>query len=318
MSHIFISYSRKDTPCVRRTVNRLEGLGYCTWFDQHSIPDGEDWRRSIQQGVAGAAAALVFWSAHSAASKYVAKEIDLALGRHFSADIPIITLRLDDTPLSDALRNYQAPAFKDCTSYGPFEKLLPSLPAAAGRQWADLDKHIPVAEQAGATSQGGIVVYPLVRSVHAQADVVCDSKTVVRDVLKDGGATAMLLIECLGTLSDDQFLRRAVEHFRAQHPDAPLLGLRVRGPAVNDKLGLDNDAPGQWLDVAHLAGDAATRLFGRGSNAALDVYVAAPAALALGIGTRFGPRFWRLRIYNYNTGKNSYHLVYETTDMPEN
>ncbi len=318
MSHIFVSYSRENTDCVRRTVNRLEALGYRVWFDRTSIPGGDDWRQSIRKGVNGADAALVFWSATAATSDYVGKEVELSLGRQFSDKIPVIPVRLDDTPLSDALKNHQSPTLTDCESYAAFQKLLPSLPDSVRRATAPLDKHIPIAEQPNATPRAGLVTLPYLTSVHATATVVAESSVTVRDALNRESPTVALLVECLGGVDDDQFLRRAYAHFHDAHPQTPFLGLHVRGPANADgQLRLDNDAPGQWLDVAHVCESAAMSLFGRGA-ATLDVYLAAPAALSVGIGTRFGPRFWRLRVHNYNPqASHNYELVYDTADLPQ-
>ena len=318
MSHIFVSYSRENADCVQRTVNRLEALGYRLWFDRTSIPGGEDWRRSIQKGVDGADAALVFWSATAATSDYVDKEVELSLARRLSDDIPVIPVRLDDTPLSDALKNYQSPALSECEDYAAFQKLLAPLPDSARRVTTPLDKQIPIAEQPNATPQAGLVTLPYVTSAHATAAVVAESSVTVREALNHDESTVALLVECLGPVDDDQFLRRTYAHFHDAHPQTPFLGLHVRGPANADgQLRLDNDAPGQWLDVAHVCESAAMSLFGRGA-ATLDVYLAAPAALSLGIGTRFGPRFWRLRVHNYNPqSSHNYDLVYDTADLPE-
>jgi hypothetical protein len=42
MSHIFISYSRKDLAFAQKIVNALAANDLDTWIDWKSIPKGED------------------------------------------------------------------------------------------------------------------------------------------------------------------------------------------------------------------------------------------------------------------------------------
>jgi hypothetical protein len=43
MSHIFISYSRKDLTFAQKIVDALAANDLDTWIDWKSIPKGEDW-----------------------------------------------------------------------------------------------------------------------------------------------------------------------------------------------------------------------------------------------------------------------------------
>lgn len=54
MTHVFISYSRKDTPFVVRLEAELNKLGIATWRDATSIPGGDDWYQNIVTGLSGA------------------------------------------------------------------------------------------------------------------------------------------------------------------------------------------------------------------------------------------------------------------------
>ena len=51
MSHIFISYSRKDLDFAQKIVDALAANDLDTWIDWKSIPKGEDWWDHIQQGI---------------------------------------------------------------------------------------------------------------------------------------------------------------------------------------------------------------------------------------------------------------------------
>ena len=47
MSHIFISYSRKDLDLAQKIVDALATNDLDTWIDWKSIPKGEDWEQAI-------------------------------------------------------------------------------------------------------------------------------------------------------------------------------------------------------------------------------------------------------------------------------
>jgi hypothetical protein len=78
MSHIFLSYSRKDGAYVDGLAAQLEQSGFRTWVDRKGIAGGEQWRREIVDAVRNASVFLLFLSPNSARSENVRKEIDLA------------------------------------------------------------------------------------------------------------------------------------------------------------------------------------------------------------------------------------------------
>jgi hypothetical protein len=78
MSHIFLSYSRKDGAYVDALAAQLEQAGFRTWVDRKGIAGGEQWRREIVDAVRKASLFLLFLSPHSARSENVRKELDLA------------------------------------------------------------------------------------------------------------------------------------------------------------------------------------------------------------------------------------------------
>jgi len=51
MSHIFISYSRKDIDFAQKIVDALADNNLDTWNNWKSIPKGEDWERKIYRGI---------------------------------------------------------------------------------------------------------------------------------------------------------------------------------------------------------------------------------------------------------------------------
>ena len=51
MSHIFISYSRKDLTFAQKIVNALAANDLDTWIDWKSIPKGKDWEQEIYHDI---------------------------------------------------------------------------------------------------------------------------------------------------------------------------------------------------------------------------------------------------------------------------
>ena len=75
MSHIFISYSRKDLDFAQKIVDALAENNLDTWIDWKSIPKGEDWEQEIYRGIEGADAFLFLLSPASVTSEMCNKEI---------------------------------------------------------------------------------------------------------------------------------------------------------------------------------------------------------------------------------------------------
>jgi hypothetical protein len=96
MSHIFISYSKKDKDYARKLVNKLRDEGFDVWIDDR-LRNSEDWWRSIVLAIWNCSACIVILSPNSDASRWVQREIAVADGR----GKPFFPLLLDgdlDTP----------------------------------------------------------------------------------------------------------------------------------------------------------------------------------------------------------------------------
>ena len=102
--YTFISHSSKNREFVLDLVPQFEGEGLALWVDVHDIADGDTWPDAIQRGVEGCAALIVVWSAQSAASKWVKREVLLAL----RLNKPVFIALMDDTPLPIYLIDLQA------------------------------------------------------------------------------------------------------------------------------------------------------------------------------------------------------------------
>ena len=63
---VFLSYGHDaNEELVRRIKSDLETRGHDVWFDKSEIKAGDDWRRSITEGIANSHKFLSFLSKHS-------------------------------------------------------------------------------------------------------------------------------------------------------------------------------------------------------------------------------------------------------------
>lgn len=79
MSHIFLSYSRRDLIFAQKIVGALSLKNLDIWIDQEDIPKGEDWWRRIQKGIEDADAFLFLISPDSIKSAVCNNEINHAI-----------------------------------------------------------------------------------------------------------------------------------------------------------------------------------------------------------------------------------------------
>jgi formylglycine-generating enzyme required for sulfatase activity len=77
MSHVFISYSRKNSDYARKLADRLLTLGFDVWIDDR-IDYGEDWWRAIVRAIKACSAFVVLMSPDSGESRWVQREVTLA------------------------------------------------------------------------------------------------------------------------------------------------------------------------------------------------------------------------------------------------
>lgn len=102
MSHVFISYSRRDAEFAEMLRERLQAANFEVWMDS-ILPAGFDWRQEIDQAIRGSFVMLVIVSPDSKASEYVTYEWAFGLG----IGLKVIPLMLVPTPLHPRLESVQ-------------------------------------------------------------------------------------------------------------------------------------------------------------------------------------------------------------------
>lgn len=98
----FFSYSRKDEHFVELMHLLLKSTGVVVHRDTTELTLGDKWAETLNQFLAASDIVALFWSANSAKSKPVEREIDLAL----QLQKKIVPILMDRTQLPDHLRVY--------------------------------------------------------------------------------------------------------------------------------------------------------------------------------------------------------------------
>src|SRR5574342_290139 len=119
MSDIFISYSRNDRSKAEKIAHALGALGWSVWWDRN-IPAGKDFAKVIEAALKASKVALVLWSEHSVASRWVLTEADAAADRGIlvpilierNVEVPFAHRRIQAADLVNWDGDLHAPAFR--------------------------------------------------------------------------------------------------------------------------------------------------------------------------------------------------------------
>src|SRR5512139_3922133 len=98
MSHIFVSYSRRDLDTAQKIIDALAQNQLDTWIDWKSIPKGEDWEQEIYRGIEEADAFLFLISPDSVTSEMCSKEIAHAV-KNGKRILPIFIANVGDSEI---------------------------------------------------------------------------------------------------------------------------------------------------------------------------------------------------------------------------
>ncbi|HEU0080021.1 MAG TPA: condensation domain-containing protein, partial [Longimicrobiaceae bacterium] len=78
---VFVSHNQKEKAWVRRMVQQWRALGLEVFFDEDSIPGGEDVLGALERGISGCRHMVLIVSRASLASQWVARELAMAAAR---------------------------------------------------------------------------------------------------------------------------------------------------------------------------------------------------------------------------------------------
>ncbi|MDX1991950.1 MAG: toll/interleukin-1 receptor domain-containing protein [bacterium] len=108
MSHIFISYSRKDSEFAHNLADQLETAGFKVWIDVNDIVPNDEWVRRIEKAVEDCDALVVVLSRSARDSEWVERETLLAMDRRK----PVYPALIEEMPLPLHLINRQFVDFR--------------------------------------------------------------------------------------------------------------------------------------------------------------------------------------------------------------
>lgn len=322
MSHIFVSYSRKDIEFVRKFVNRLQRT-YRVWWDKIGIHGGEDWEKAIQIGVKNCELMIVILSPDSVESDYVRFEYETALKQnkivmpivHKPCDYPVrlqkkhIINEADDNwfeQLQIALDHQIRMSITTDMSYllnknliGDSQKTFGDLASEIEGSF-EMDKH-----------GTDLVALPLSASQYALTYLVGQSTSSLKRL-----DNIQLALQCSQGYNSDDFPVQVAKSVLAS--DKSLHMLLVRGPMMLSKHpkfgiqmihGLSNDNEAEWRGVIGAA-YSALEMYERGTNRSEMVHIfnIAPAALVGGLGI-WSERGRGMTFYNF-VARNQYSPVF--------
>ena len=116
---VFVSYSHKDAPFVRRLVNALEARGIKAWYDSEVLRVGENFMRQIGDALEQSRYFLLVISPDYLAGQWTSFELGVALGAASTRGTRVLPVLARHTLMPPPLTKYQ---FLDATET-PIEKI---------------------------------------------------------------------------------------------------------------------------------------------------------------------------------------------------
>jgi hypothetical protein len=94
---VFVCHNREDKPIAERIATAIIAAGHEAFFDKWDIKPGDSLIEKISTGIAGSSYLLVLLSKHSVKSRWVQKELEIALARQIAdKHIKVIPCLLDE------------------------------------------------------------------------------------------------------------------------------------------------------------------------------------------------------------------------------
>ena len=103
MADVFISHSSKDKEIAEKVLNFFEGRGLNCWIAPRDIVPGTEWAAAINAAITASKVFLIIYTANSAESSQVSREISLAETKQ---GVFVVPYKTDDTPLVGSFEYY--------------------------------------------------------------------------------------------------------------------------------------------------------------------------------------------------------------------
>lgn len=301
MSHIFISYSRKDQKCVHEIADRLTREDFPTWIDMESLEITAVFLERIETAINSASVFMLFWSKNAKESDYVKHELNIAKNLQITGKLDFLVVMLDDTPLP--LPHIQAYDLKHgCTA--------PSITAFINTlkpEWKQFSRTKPLnAQTHKLATEGGDWV-----SVLYDHNATCRAYIVGRPAgtLPKAPKNLAVCLQFFRGMDDDMLM----PVFPTLPDDAWIL--HITGPVqvqgTQRTFRLDDHNPAQWEACREFI-VRMIQSVGSPPTTVLHFYALTPNALMGGVTMPLN-RFWHVKLYNFIPNSSTY---VQALDLP--
>src|ERR1700733_11434195 len=120
---VFISYASQDTAVAQRLCATLEAAGLPCWIAPRDVRAGESYAAAIVQAINTCRMLVLVLSKSAIESSHVLREVE----RASSKKRPVLSIRMDATPLPPDLEYFLSANQWLDASGGPIEQILPAL-----------------------------------------------------------------------------------------------------------------------------------------------------------------------------------------------
>lgn len=314
MSHIFISYSRKDKLVVGEYVKKLRTENFVIWQDVNDISGGDMWEKEIRRAIAECTVFIIFWSQNAKDSEWVNREVDIALELRKR----IIPFMLDP----------QVELRKDLAEYHFVttpKELVQSLNGIAPRITWDrlnnLDIKRPISEQNAMPIEISGETYlsvTLVKSLYSEATLITKPDTIIKNVSR-----IQMVIQCTGakhSIVEDVLKNISDEDSLYPNRKQPIVCLHITGPIGKDKNGidsyiLDNNILEHFTNINGTAQHAINLIAGStGNPKTFQMFQKSLVEIAFLMAREF-PRWHSFQLYKW-TGTHYAHMIDLDADVP--
>jgi len=116
VADLFISYSRRDQPFVRRFAQALSDRGREVWVDWRDIPPTAPWMEEVRGAIAGADAFVFVISPDSVSSTVCRKEIEEAADYN-KRFVPVLLRQVEHMEVPEPAASHNWISFEDLAAF---------------------------------------------------------------------------------------------------------------------------------------------------------------------------------------------------------
>ncbi len=96
---LFLSHRSVNKQVVRRVASSIKAKGVAVWFDEEQLVPSQSLVEEIDRALEKMSHFVIFWSLDCVDAPWVNRELRAAVSRLIEKQIPLLIIRLDDTPV---------------------------------------------------------------------------------------------------------------------------------------------------------------------------------------------------------------------------